>query len=212
MTKGIARRGIGSRSGIGRKPIASAYGYTTAQTPYFYGSGTHTFTTPKSGYWKFVLWGAGGGGSSAGPGGSGGYVEVTKYLLGNSTVALTVSYPLYASGGSGTITSTTATFPDGTVCTATRGGVNVAGTASGGDVNLNGSVNTAGLGTNGGAANNGSGAPANLPFIGGAGGVSSVGPADTNNGRAPGGGGAAMSGADLCAGGAGQIVALFLRE
>lgn len=143
-----------------------------------YPPGSYTFTAPRSGDWKFVLWGAGGQGSATpAGGGSGAYVEVTRKLVAGQSVALVV-------GGPNDANNTSATFPGGVVVTAARGADassgGAGGVATGGDVRLNGSAGGtgggsggAGSGTGGGAsggANGGGGAPGVVPFRGGFGG------------------------------------------
>lgn len=160
------------------------------QEPFVFPWGaSYVFKPPKAGYWKFVLWGAGGDGSVVTAGGaSGAYVEVTKFLTLAQTVTLVVGeFAL-------NYVDTTATFPDGSIASAGRASVVTGGIATGGDVNLNGSPGTAGstssngatgAGTGGGpgglhsaAADGGAGAPAMLPYRGGHGqmaGTNSVG-------------------------------------
>jgi hypothetical protein len=161
---------------IANLPIATlpiAGGGTVAQQPFLFPDpGTLSFTPPVSGYWKFVGWGGGGNGTSGTiAGGSGAYVEITKFLTTSSVVTIVT----------GTYRGdTTFTFSDGTVATAggAPGGAGAAGIASGGDINLNGSAGVsgagtgnAGLGTGGGpggasGTRGGSGSPANLPYRG----------------------------------------------
>jgi hypothetical protein len=178
MVKGIGSQGIGSRPGVGRKAIASRFGGKEATSPADFPAGTWSFVPPQTGYWKFVLRGCGGAGSSgSGAGASGAYCEVTRYLTTAQSVAIVV--------GTAFGPDTTATFPDGKVVTAGRASLAVAGVASGGDVNINGTpgVGTGNLngnpggGTGGGlggvagvgAGSGGAGAPANLPFHGASG-------------------------------------------
>lgn len=152
-------------------PYSSADGYVHQYTP-----GTYTFTAPRAGYHKFVLWGPAGAscvGTLAVPGGSGAYVEYSRFMGAGETVSVVV-------GLSGS--NTTLTFANGKVVTAGTGGDNSGGTpgtggvASGGDVNLNGTAGNAGSGAGSGGgfaapgSQNGAGAPAVLPFRGGYGG------------------------------------------
>lgn len=216
MPRGIVRQRA-AKNRIAGKSMAVRYGLTDLQSPYQFAPGSYTFTSPKGGRWKFVLWGPGGNsGGGVDGGGSGAYVEITKTVLTGQTVALVVS-----SAGA----ATTATFLDGAVASAGAGSGITGGTASGGDVNLNGSnggasggsnAGTAGTGTGGGAAGaggaglpGGAGAPANLPFRGGAGGTGAGIPAVVS-GKSP-GGGAGDSGA-ATAGGDGLIIAYLVRE
>lgn len=205
-------------------PLASVR-KASRQTPYQFPPGSYTFKVPKSGYWKFVLWGPGAIGSNGDDGGgSGAYCEITKPLASGQSVALVVGSGSKV-GISNSSGASTATFPDGNLTSAgttvsSLGGTGVAAVASGGDVNLNGSLggqgtggtNTGavGSGTGGGAggvaagANGGGGAPANLPFRGGAGGS-----AGSTNGRSPGGGASSVTGMSS---GDGQIIAFLVRE
>lgn len=154
--------------------------------PYYLG-GAFTFTVSRTGYYKFVLWGAGGNGhTAAAGGGSGAYCEYTRALSAGQAVIIVA--PVV-----GTAAATTITFADGKVVSAGNGAsatVNVPGSggvASGGDVNINGSSGGSSNGTTGqpgsegggtaggtggdpfGAGGGGAGAPANLPYIGAAG-------------------------------------------
>lgn len=225
MPVGIGRRGIGSRAGIGRRQIANRYAQTFAQAPYVFLPGSNTFTAPRSGVWKFVLWGPGASGSTgvgADGGGAGAYCEYSRRLVVGEAVTLVVGA---TTRGAGTPASdTTATFAGGLqVVTAGRGGVGVlasGGTASGGDVNINGgSGGTAGAngaagggstggagGTASGGVAGGGGAPANAPFRGGRG-------ADANAlfAQVPGGGGGGGGSVTSC-GADGLILAVFDRD
>lgn len=219
MALGIGRRSIGGQPGIARRPIATASGARSTQTaatsPQQFPPGSYTFTPTVSGWWKFVAWGGGEGGSGVTGGGSGGYCEITKFLTTGQTVAVVVGKGFDASSSA---TSSTATFPDGTVATAGAASGATGGTASGGDVNLNGSAGgnggagAAGLGTGGGAAGTGSGggagAPANLPFRGGDGASTTV-----RQARSPGAGAAINPGGDnRNNGGDGLIIAFLARS
>lgn len=175
---GQSLRGLVGQGLSGRKQQAVRREPSTYPNP-----GTYTFVPTVEGYWKFVAWGHGGsgGGSGTHSGGSGAYVEITRYL----TLAQTVTIVLPESA---TSSDTTVTMPDGTIAIAARANGQAGGVASGGDVNLNGSngVSTgnnngnAGVGTGGGAGgvgivgpgSGGAGAPANLPYRGGDGGNS----------------------------------------
>jgi len=160
--------------------------------------GTYNFVPVSSGFYLLVAWGQGGeggiGGLANAGGGSGAYLEVTRFLAAGSVTVIRPGRCLVAE-------NTTITFPDASVATAGRGGDNAGvtpgagGVATGGDFMLNGAAGgvsgaagNAGAGTGGGtgsAALGGvpprAGAPARLPFRGGSGGNSS------NNGQtAPG--------------------------
>lgn len=215
MAKGIARQSIGGRTGIGRRPIASRFGQANVGYATNFRRGvTLVFTPPKAGYYLFVGWGAGGGGQpTSGCGGSGAYVEVTRYLTPNQSVSIFVG--IGATGGNGS--ATTFTFQDGSVVSATGGpafgGGSVAATGPF-DFSLNGTAGPAdgatggpGLGTGGGAApggaNLGSGAPGRLPFRGGDGGGNNFGFAP---GAGAGEGGSNTTGAD------GAALAVFVRS
>lgn len=223
MPKGVSQRSIGGRAGIARKQIAARYALTNAQEPYSFpgptatAAKTYSWSPPRSGYWKFVAWGAGGNALAADAqgAGSGAYAEKTKYLRPSDVVSisLTSSNPASASSSGG---STVLTFPDGSVVTC--GGGQAAslgaagGTATGGDVNLSGSTfTTAGQGSGGGSAGagatDGGGAPGVLPYRGGDGGLVSVG------GRAgsPGGGAAAYNTFPNM-GGTGLVLAVFIHD
>lgn len=160
---------------------------------------------PKSGFWKFVAWGAGGGSTSAAAGASGAYVEKTVLLIVTNRIAIVVGV-----GSSGNAsTATTIALPGVIDVTAGAGEQgNNPGLASGGDVNLNGSnPPSAGSGTGGGAAGasgGGAGAPANLPFRGGAG------TNGENDGHTPGGGG--TTNALSSRGGDGLVIAYFVKN
>lgn len=193
MPTGIGRRGIGSRAGIARRPIAGRYGIADAQTPNTFPAGSYTFTVPKTGYWRFVLWGGGANGATGvGAGGSGAYYEAVRYLQSGQSAAI-------VSGRYNTAAGSTVTLPGGEVLTA-LGSSGVTGAAAsalnkagdiayaGSDGGTGGSAGTAGLGSGGGAGgagnDGGAGAPGNLPFRGGAGGSVS----GKLGGGAPGGG------------------------
>jgi hypothetical protein len=193
----------------------AATGGGDQQQPYNFGTGTHTFTVPRSGFWKFVVWGEGGGAAGADTKGaaSGAYAEKTKRLSAGQTV--TVAVP--SNDTNNTVdgyngATTIVTFPDATTVTCTggtRGASPTGGTATGGDVNISGSANNVvGGGTNGGGINgasqalNGGGAPANLPYRGGDGGGSIV-----PRGGTPGAGG--LTGAP---GGPGAVLAVFIHD
>jgi len=215
MPRSIASQRVGRRRVAG-KSIAARHGLTNLQSPHQFPPGSYTFVVPKSGYWKFVIWGPGatfGAGGTDG-GGSGGYCEITRALLSGQSASITV-----ARSGSNSIV----TLPDGTVVTAATGTLAGGGAATGGDVNLSGSAGgaaggnnagAAGLGTGGGAGGlgggggpGGAGAPANLPFRGGFGGSVGV---SNGSGITPGGG--ASDGTVSARGGDGQVIAYLVRD
>jgi hypothetical protein len=212
MAKSIARQGIASRAGIGRRAIATRFGQADQGAVFQYPPGTFTFRPNKAGYWKFVCWGPGGGedntGSAPVGSGSGGYVEYTRFMGPAETTTIVVAPPPIGAG-----VPTTVTFADGRVLSAGPGvgasSGGAGGSASGGDVNLPGSASgLAGLGTGGGAASQGAGAPANLPFRGGDGAGNGSG---TAPGNSPGGGGGGNGSNHQTPGGAGQVLVVFIR-
>lgn len=220
MPRSVGQQRV-ARHKIAAKPIGAPFGSLNLQGPYLYPPGSHTFTAPVTGYWKFVGWGPGGSLDFANGGGSGGYFEITKRLRAQQTVAVVVG------PGSSTTTDTTATFPDGTVATAGRANQATAGTASLSgyylptDVTLSGSTATgsnpgpSGSGTGGGAggtgAGGGAGAPANSPFKGGAGGTNGA-TATAGSGQTPGGGAGNGNSPVGFKGGDGQVIAFLVRE
>ena len=172
MAAGQPIRGLVGQGMTGRK-------IDTAQEPFNFPVGSWTFTPPEPGVWKFVAWGVGGSPSGQG-GASGAYGEITRSLTTTQSVTIVVSKFV----GSST-PDTTITFPDGHVATAGSAAGNIAGVATGFDINLAGTPGTAGsssspggngLGTGGGhgapnsgTSDGGAGAPGMLPYRGGAG-------------------------------------------
>jgi len=173
-------------------------------TPYVtnFPPGSHSWTPPEAGWYKFCAWGHGGIGNATGSGGSGGYCEITRSLAPGQTVTIVVGQCPFGSGA----TNTTITFPDGKVVTAGSTDGATAGTASGGDVNLAGTAGStsitgasggSGSGSGGGAGgagaagthNGGAGAPGVLPFRGGRGGKGNASSSESAQGATPGGGG-----------------------
>jgi hypothetical protein len=110
-------------------------------------SGTTNWTCPRSGFYRFVLWGCGAGAVGGFGGGSGGYVEKVAYVARGQVVAIFV--PKQAASGACTVT-----LPTGLLLSAgsaSNGGTGAGGAASGGDINIAGSNGTAaGSGTPGG--------------------------------------------------------------
>lgn len=180
--------------------------YPAQQQPYNFPTGAWSFTPPKAGFWKFIIWSPGGGSDTGTAGASGAYSEITKRLSTAQTVT-GVTGRFNASDSS-------VTFPDGVVVTCTRAVNGTPGAASGGDVNLAGSAGgAAGLGTGGGAAGSstgGAGAPANAPYKGGAGGPGG-GTSRDGDGLSPGGGGG-RTGSGSADGGEAMILAVFIKE
>jgi hypothetical protein len=214
MGSPIASRSIGARPSIAARKVnpSRAVGGTAVQ-PYNCARkpGGWTFQPPTAGLWKFVGWSAGGNGNATDGGASGGYFEITRRVSLLDTVTIMVSDPASTAG-----TTTSVTFLSGTVATATRASGMTAGTATGGDVNLQGTAGTtanpgtagSGLGTGGGAGGvslgsyaPGAGAPANLPYRGG------QGPAENYASAPIGAGAAGQSGGR---GGEGLVIAVFM--
>jgi len=143
---------------------------------YSYAPGSYTWTCPRTGLWRFVLWGGAGMGSSGGSsnGASGAYYEAVRWVVSGQQVALVV----------GTVhQDTVATFPNGEALVAGGGILTTPGvaTATGSDIAYNGSApGNPGLGSGGGTASGGAGAPGNGHYRGGSGG---------NRPTAPGAGG-----------------------
>jgi hypothetical protein len=135
-----------------------------------FGTGPQTWICPRSGFYRFVVWGAGAGPGGGFAGGSGAYVEKVAFILVGQQVAMSIA-GIAANGAS------TVTLPNGTVLSAgaaPNSGSGAGGIASGGDFNINGSTGTAagsgnpggnGGGTAGGtgAADSGSGGAAGAP-------------------------------------------------
>lgn len=177
------------------------------------GQKVYAFAIPRTGLWKFVAWGAGGG-SSTPASSSGAYVEVSRFLAADAVVTITVGAGTHNAAGFASIIDLSAV--GGPVATAGGGLANAVGpgTASGGDVNLNGSPpGTPGLGTGGGfgGVNTGGGAPANLPYRGGDG--ANPGATVGLPGGTPGGGGFWRAGAAQPGqGGSGLVIATLLSQ
>lgn len=191
-------------------PIASA-NMPDLQQPYSFPGAVsaYSWSPPKDGRWKFVGWGPGGSGGTINAGGSGGYFEITKALKTTDVVSITA-------GRAGT-SDTSVSLPGGVTATATRAVFDVAGAATGGDVNLagtagagTGAAGASGLGTGGGdggpesgGADGGAGAPANLPYRGGQGGTGGAVSGSV-------GSGAGRTSAGSVAGGTGLVLAVYL--
>lgn len=181
-----------------------------------FGPGTHVFSTPEPGNYKFAMHGAGGacdtGGFSIG-GASGAFVEKSVRLAAGQRIELQVG-----AARSGLATSLIIAGRTSAVAGAASG--TAPGTAFGGDINLSGSTGGAGgssfgssgLGTGGGAGGapgggfaGGAGAPGTSEFPGGKGQDGSV-AADT--GTTP-GAGQAQSLGSLGPGGDGRVIVLL---
>lgn len=192
-----------------RRP--SRVGYARIYRP-----GSHTFTAPYTGRWKFVLHGAGGdwdGGTGAVGGASGAYAERTIAMQALQTAAIVV-------GAARSGTDTSVTLAGSLPVVAGAAVTTTPGIASGGDINISGSsggnnaTGTAGGGAGGGAGGTasgsghggGGGAPGSAEFPGGSG-QNAANPQTT--GVTPGGGAAINSGADVGAGGDGRVVVLL---
>lgn len=176
-------------------------------------AGSVSWTAPKPGRYKFLLWGAGYGGASGQGNASGSLAVTTVQLAAGQVIAGTV-----ALGGPGAPSGNSSlTFPDGrSVVAGSATGVATPGTATGGDTNLAGSVGgssggtdgIAGLGDAGGAGGigngidvgGGGGAPGVSPFKGGKGGSR----AGNESGGTPGGG--AQGGPEGSSGGSGLLI------
>lgn len=100
-----------------------------------YGSDTHTFTVPAGGLYEFAGWSPGVYDGIS----TGAFALKRKRLGKGQTVAIQVGMPNAFNGG-GSNTPTVFTFPDGTVVNIPTGDIfgAVAGTPTGGDVNLPG--------------------------------------------------------------------------
>lgn len=145
-----------------------------------YPPGSYTFRPTRPGWYRFVLWGAGGPGNVSGAASGGGLVIAERRLSVGQSAAIVVA----AIGGA----QSSVTFPDGTVITATSGVDGLAspggvgsGNAQLGDITASGGASTI-FGTAGAGASSG-------VYVGGSGG-----------GTGPGAGiaGANFSGSGLC--------------
>lgn len=150
---------------------------------YSYPAGSATFAPTKSGWYRFVLFGAGGGadnGTSSGA--SGALVIAERVLAVGQSVTVSVGAGGATSGGSGG--DTTLTFPWGEVLTAGGGQGATAGVATAntyvGDTAVNGTDGTTSASSSAGAD-----APASGGYTGGSGATS----ASVETGGSPGGGG-----------------------
>lgn len=201
-----------------------------------YPVGSHTFTVPKSGIYRFVLWGAGGGGADAKGGGSGAFILAERPLAAGQSVAISVGAPsLTASSDGGNGGSTTVTLPNGDVLSAGGGagatsGGGAGGTASGFRTNLGdvaydgsagggvGSAGSAGLGENGGASGaaldgisgGGAGAPGARGYVGAAGGAGQN-ATPVRNLPGVGAGGGSNNPAGNIPGGCGQVIVIQVK-
>lgn len=204
---GRALRGLVGQGMDGRRARSNGYARV-------YGAGSHTFTAPYTGRWKFILHGAGGSQTGDG-GGSGAYVEKTISLCAGQTVALVV-------GAGNSTTDTTLAAAGQPLVIAGAANATVAGAASNGDVMINGTVGgTAGAagaagggagggaGGTGGPGGGGAGAPGSIEFPGGTGAsYAQVGRPNTT----PGAGGANSSGVEASHGGNGRAVVFLVSS
>ena len=176
---------IGPKGLVGQR-MSGARGSITAPV-YAYPPGADTFIAPANGYYRFVLRGAGGGGSittsALGSGASGAYIEAVRHLSKGERVALSVANftAINANGAATTATMSTgevisagggqASAGAGGVASAAALDVAINGTAGSAEgVNgANGGGNNPGLGGAGNTAAGGAGAPGNGNFKGGAG-------------------------------------------
>jgi len=181
----IARKGICARGAIASHRVGKPGGAIIHPEPFTFTAraATYAFAPPRAGYWKFVLWGAGGGGGGVGSSGgaSGAYAEVARFLSPVQTVTIIAGMPFDGTAR----TDSTVTFPDGSIVVAGSANFSIPGIATGADFSING---TAGVGTGnlngnpgggsgggaggvgvGGLGSGGAGAPARLPYRGGAG-------------------------------------------
>jgi len=190
--------------GLVAQSMRASRGSITAAV-YTFPAGSSTFTAPANGFYRFVLWGAGGGGSIStdglGGGGSGAFISAIRYLAKGQVAATVVAPPVFRNGNG---TATTVTLPNGEVLSA-GGGQAAAGS---GGVASAGQLDTAINGTGGVAegVNGVSGAGTN-PGAGGAGNGNAGGAGAPGSGTFKGGGGAGGGGgvpAGIGGGGASQ--------
>lgn len=203
-------RGFAAQTMSGAKTIPIVYSYT-------FPVGTAVWVCPKSGWWKFVLWGGGAMapiGSTGG--GSGAYYEALRHVAARQTVTFQV-------GDSGEVAGTRITLPGGEVLTAlgvfnTQAGAAASPLNKTNDIALAGSAGavggaaaTNGLGDNGGlggtqANGGGGGAPGQGQFKGGDGAKNG-----SEWGKTPGGGssGELISGFPGFKGGQGLALAVL---
>jgi hypothetical protein len=157
-------------------------GLRKAKSPlsYVYSPGSYTFRPTKPGWYRFVVWGAGGAGNATGAASGGGLVIADRVLSVGQSAAIVVA----ATGGA----QSSVTFPDGSIITATSGVDGLAspggvgsGNAQLGDITASGGASTI-FGTAGAGASSG-------VYVGGSGG-----------GTGPGAGiaGTSFSGSGLC--------------
>jgi len=206
MAVGQKIRGLVGQSMSGRRGQKVLLSYS-------FPAGNHTWVCPRTGLWRFVLWGAGGGAdTSLGQAGGSGALYIAERRVSKGQVILLGvgggTNPAFAAAGSGG-GNTTATMPSGEVITAGGAAANAGGVATQNrpdDIVLSGTagVTIAGVagatggGTNpgaggvagGGSIRPGSGAPGYGPYRGGDG---AAGLGGNTNGRSPGGGGTTTS-------------------
>lgn len=203
MTVGQPLRGFVSQNMRGARDNFASYGAS-------YPAGTPTWICPKSGWYRFVQWGAGGVTGGTVSGGSGAHTQTVAHINKGQTVAIVVP-----AGGS----DCTVTLPNGRVITAGTAAAATGGVASGGDININGSNGTAGGGGNGVAGGGDNGGPGGLgngtTNSGGAGAPGSGGYRGGEGGSATGGAGAGTPGAggnQTSSGGQGSGFVIIVRQ
>lgn len=215
-------RGFVGQGMDGRRKRPAVYVYS-------YPAGSHSWTCPETGVWRFVLWGAGAGADQSAPygGASGAFYLAERNVVKGQVVALVVGagvepdLPTGTDGG-----PSSATFPNGEVITVGGGIGNGANTGGAVTANRNTDIvyaGTAGVttatagadgngtnpgrgGTAAGAARPGSGAPGYGPYRGGNGANGTPG----RNGYTPGGGGTTTAG-DGTGGGDGLVLIHLAR-
>lgn len=119
-----------------------------------YSAGSYDWRCPKTGTYRFVLWGSGGGGDNAGPnegGGGGAHVQKTARVRAGQLVPVVVGGPSLPDDSGA---ATTVALPSGLVSAGggekgNAGAGGAGGIATGGDVNVNGSDS---FGSTGGAS------------------------------------------------------------
>lgn len=134
-----------SMSGNRASDAGSAFPIVFTQDGYGNNGGakiTTSYSPSRSGRYQFIGWGAGAYNSGTPGGGGGALVVRTKRLAAGESVGIQIGSCYNGASNSDTVF----TFPDGVSSTAGGGAYNgtTAGTASGGDINVNG--------TNAGAA------------------------------------------------------------
>jgi hypothetical protein len=195
MATGQKLRGLVGQEMRGRRRVPTSYSYS-------YPAGSYTWTCPATGWWRFVLWGAGSGcDPNANVGGGSGALYIAERLVPRGhAVSILVGA---CAGGLSVGGDSAATFRSGETITA--GGSAPVGVPGAASANRNadivhpgspggtaGSAGAAGLGTAGGAGgtggtlSGGAGAPGYGTHRGGDG----ISASSSRGGESPGGGGA----------------------